>query len=151
MIQLTLVNQSRYRMPRRFLSNWVKQTEKALRQCGVEIPRRCELSVVFLNADEALALNRQYRSRDYATDVLSFQNEEPLGDLVLCPEVLERQAVEHQLSVNQELGYMVIHGILHLLGFDHEKTKKEARVMFQLQDAVFQRLLSLQERPRRRA
>ncbi len=144
MITLNLINQSKdYAMPKAFLKVWVIELEKALKTCGVVIPRGSELSLVFLDAPAARALNLEYRKRDYATDVLSFQNEDPLGDLVMCPEVLERQAKEHQLQFKEELGYMVIHGVLHLLGFDHEKTKREAKQMFTLQDAVFQRLLNL--------
>ncbi len=80
------------------------------------------------------------------TDVLSFDPIEPddLGELVLCPSVLRKQAKEHKLKYEIELGYMVIHGVLHLLGYDHEKTEKEAKKMFRLQDLVFDALLERQ-------
>lgn len=144
MISLNLVNQSKHPMPRAFLKSWVIELEKALKACNVQIPRKAELTIVFLDPKPARDLNQQYRGRNYATDVLSFLNDEsPLGDLVLCPEVLKTQAVDHELSFREELGYMVIHGTLHLLGFDHENTKKEARLMFQLQDAIFARLLAV--------
>ncbi len=87
-------------------------------------------------------MNHEFRGKDYATDVLSFDSLEPtsLGELVLCPEVLKRQAQEHGLTYQQELGYMLLHGVLHLLGYDHETNPKDAEKMFALQDAVFETL-----------
>jgi probable rRNA maturation factor len=92
-------------------------------------------------------LNQQFRGRDYATDVLSFEGQglsddggAVLGELVLCMPVIKRQAKEHGLSLNEELGYMVLHGILHLLGFDHERTRAEAARMFKVQDEIFAKL-----------
>lgn len=140
MLSLNLVNQSDRRLPRAFLTAWVQRVEAELKRRKVKVPARAELTIVFLNPTPARKLNREYRGRDYATDVLSFQNEDPLGDLVLCPQVLERQAREHELSFRDELGYMIIHGILHLLGFDHEENQKDARVMYALQDAIFETL-----------
>lgn len=140
MIQLNLINQSDARMPRAFLQAWVADLERALRARRVKLPRASELTIVFLDVGPARKLNRQYRGRDYATDVLSFQNEEPLGDLVLCPQVLERQAREHGLAFREELGYMVIHGVLHLLGYDHEENARDAERMYALQDAIFEKL-----------
>lgn len=102
-----------------------------------------ELSVVFLDSKEAKKTNKQFRGKDYATDVLSFESLSPdhFGDLVLCPQVLQKQAQEHGLKYQEELGYMLLHGILHLLGYDHETSPQEAEVMFQIQDATFQTLL----------
>lgn len=140
MIELNLINQSKKPLPRAFLKAWVADVERALRARRVKLPRAAELSIVFMDPGPAKALNLEYRGRAYATDVLSFQNEEPLGDLVLCPQVLERQAREHELSFREELGYMVIHGMLHLLGFDHETNERDAKKMFTLQDAIFEKL-----------
>lgn len=128
-------------MPRQRLKIWVRLMEKAFRNRGVSLPKKSSLNIVFMGEKDARALNLQYRKKDYATDVLSFESDEPLGDLVLCPEVLTRQAKEHQLSFFAETGYMVIHGSLHLLGYDHELSKAEARRMFEIQDAVFEELL----------
>lgn len=108
-----------------------------------------ELTIVFLDQIKARELNKKFRGRNYATDVLSFGvnddsnagGAEILGELVICPEVISRQAKEHSLLVREELGYMVLHGVLHLLGFDHEKSKKEAEKMFALQDRIFEALL----------
>ncbi|MBX2993569.1 MAG: rRNA maturation RNase YbeY [Bdellovibrionaceae bacterium] len=143
-LQLQILNSSKSRTPRAFLGRWVKACERELAR-GLPAKARArlqgDLTLVFLSRREARKINKQYRGRDYATDVLSFESEGGFGDLVLCPEVLKKQAAEHGLSYQQELGYMVLHGILHLLGYDHELGEREARQMFQLQDRVFETLL----------
>lgn len=96
-----------------------------------------ELVIVFLNPGPAKKINFEFRKRDYATDVLSFSNPQGLGELLICPQVIAKQAKEHGLTFNQELSYMLLHGILHLLGYDHEKSKVQAQRMFQLQDEIF--------------
>ncbi len=101
-----------------------------------------ELTIVFLDSAAAKKINRTYRKKDYATDILSFESEldTELGELVICPQVLQRQAKEHDLSFKTELSYMLIHGVLHLLGYDHEKSKSGAKKMFDIQDQLFDRL-----------
>lgn len=138
-----IVNRSSSRVPRRFLEDWVRRLSRALRaEVGVARLRGKELGLVFLDVSEARALNKQYRGKNYATDVLSFDGDDVhmLGELVLCPEVLRRQAKEHGLSYREELGYMIVHGVLHLLGFEHERGGRAARRMFELQDRVFESL-----------
>lgn len=144
MIRLELINQSSVKMPRRFLIQWVKVVEKQLKKRSIMIPEKAELSIIFLDTPAAKKLNFSYRKKDYATDVLSFATEDGvgLGELVICPQVIKRQAKEHSLSFNEECAYMVLHGILHLLGYDHEKNKKQAKAMFSLQDEVFEVLFN---------
>lgn len=85
-----------------------------------------ELSIRVVDAEEGQALNRDYRQRDYATNVLSFPAELPpgvplpvLGDLVLCAPVIAREATEQGKRLQDHYAHMVVHGVLHLLGFDH--------------------------------
>ena len=144
MIQLTLVNQSKTTMPRRFMEGWVRAVEGRLRRRRTSFPKGAELTIVFLDRGAARRLNRDHRGRDYATDVLSFEGDGPfLGELIICPSVVKRQAVEHDLSFRAELAYMILHGLLHLLGFDHERNAKQARRMFALQDGIFEELSRL--------
>ena len=142
-LHLICVNQSSLRMPRAFLETWVAACEGDLRR---HLPRsvqprlRGELTVVFLDAAPARALNLEFRGKNYATDVLSFESPDSFGELVLCPQVLKAQATEHQLRLQEELGYLVLHGMLHLLGYEHERGGLQERRMYALQDAIFQRL-----------
>lgn len=85
-----------------------------------------ELSVRITDADEIKMLNQQYRGKDYATNVLSFPADLPpeiklphLGDIVICAEVVEREAREQNKTSEAHWAHMVIHGTLHLLGYDH--------------------------------
>lgn len=99
---------------------------------------------------ESAQLNNQYRHKDYATNVLSFSNdlppnildaleEIPLGDLAICAPVVEREANEQNKSMHAHWAHMVIHGILHLRGFDHEDDN-EAEEMEALERRMLARL-----------
>lgn len=138
MKNLILINESKNAMPRKFLEQQLRKLSKELARESIPWGNR-ELTIVFLESAKARKLNRDYRGRDYATDVLSFQSPEG-GDLALCPQVLKKQAKEQGHSFQQELLTMVVHGVLHLLGYDHEKSEKEAQVMFALQDKILRRI-----------
>ena len=100
-----------------------------------------DLVIVFLNKKEAQKINLEYRSKNYATDVLSFSGtDQSLGELVMCPEILKKQAKQNNHNLRTEILYMFIHGVLHLLGYDHEKSKSEAYKMFKIQDEVFEKI-----------
>lgn len=95
--------------------------------------------MVFVDPDEMQKMNQQYRGKDYATDVLSFETVEPmgLGELVICPQVVYEQSTRTGLSKRDELAYMVLHGVLHLLGYEHEGSAAKAKRMMTLQDKIF--------------
>lgn len=94
--------------------------------------KRGEITLRIVDADEGLALNRDWRGRDYATNVLSFPMQEPdyLGDIVICAEVVAREALEQHKTLRAHWAHMVVHGVLHLMGHDHiaddEAEKMEA-------------------------
>ena len=80
-------------------------------------------TIRLVDADEGRALNAEYRGKDYATNVLSFPYEsEPLvmGDLVICPEVVAREAAEQGKPLAAHYAHLTVHGMLHLQGWDHE-------------------------------
>ena len=90
-----------------------------------------ELSVRIVDADEGRRLNREFRGKDYATNVLTFDYaHEPVvvADLVLCAPVVEREARELGLAVADHYAHLLVHGTLHAQGFDHEH-EAEATVM----------------------
>lgn len=97
-----------------------------------------ELSILVTDDDEIRSLNSAYRNMDKATDVLSFSqtegeempgDEELLGDIVISVETAARQAMEFGHSVDEEMKRLLVHGVFHLLGYDHEKGEAEAADM----------------------
>ena len=95
-----------------------------------------------VGAPEGRRLNRAFRGKDYATNVLSFRypDERPLaGDIVLCAAVVRREARERGISLEAHYAHLVVHGVLHLLGYDH-LTAREARAMQALETRVLKEL-----------
>lgn len=97
-----------------------------------DAPGAIELSIAVVDIREMTELNGKYREKEGPTDVLSFPCDDPcavvepgepvtLGDVVIAPEVAERQAVEYGHTVEEELNLLLVHGVLHLLGYDHEE------------------------------
>ncbi len=112
-------------------SRVVRETEA---QSRARLADECELCVSFCDDEEIRALNAQWRGQDRPTNVLSFPTpgvlaEKPLlGDIVIAYETVAREASEQDKSVADHAAHMIIHGFLHLIGYDHE-TSDEAEVM----------------------
>ena len=82
-----------------------------------------EITIRLVEADEGQALNKEYRSKDYATNVLSFPyDSEPvvMGDLVICPSVVAHEAAEQNKPLDAHYAHLTVHGMLHLQGWDHD-------------------------------
>lgn len=102
-------------------------------------------SVVFVDDEEIHKMNREYRGVDRVTDVISFALEDNedivyndlrmLGDIFICIPQMKRQATEYGHSEKRELAFLAVHGILHLLGYDH-MTEEDEHVMFALQELI---------------
>ena len=102
-----------------------------------------QVTVRFVDAEEGQALNREFRHKDYATNVLSFPYEtDPVicGDLVICAPVVEREANEQGKSLEAHTAHLIVHGMLHLQGYDHETSKAEARRMENHERAILREL-----------
>ena len=108
--------------------------------------READLAIRLVDAKEGRALNRHYRGRDYATNVLSFPADLPeglpegvrlplLGDLVLCAPVIAREAREQRKPLAAHYAHLTVHGTLHLLGWDHAD-EREAEAMEQLEREI---------------
>jgi len=98
----------------------------------VDGPRGGQITVRFVDEGEGRALNRDYRHKDYATNVLSFPYaSEPVvcGDLVVCAPVVEREAAEQGKSPLAHYAHLIVHGLLHLQGYDHQSGEDDARRM----------------------
>lgn len=95
------------------------------------LPRDARVTIRIVGSREGRLLNRNYRKKDYATNVLTFvfRGTAPLdGDLAICAPVITREAREQRKTVAAHYAHMIVHGLLHLQGYDHE-TAREARVM----------------------
>jgi len=111
-----------------------------IRQIAVQLHIKGAVTIKIAAADEVRELNKKYRQQDCATDVLSFPMAEKLpdgfysGDILICRNLVEKQACENNHSKQKELLLLMIHGLLHLHGYDHEKDKGE---MLALQQQLF--------------
>lgn len=112
-------------LTRPLLRRWVKAALLAPAQ----------ITLRFVNAEEGQSLNRSFRGKDYATNVLTFSynegEEEPLtdsdvtqADIILCTDVLQREAAEQNKSLEFHAAHLVIHGVLHAQGYDHESDEE---------------------------
>ena len=93
-----------------------------------------ELTLRFVDAEEGRALNRDYRGKDYATNVLTFaytedeEAEVTQADIILCTDVLEKEAAEQQVGIAEHAAHLVVHGVLHAQGYDHEDDAEAAEM-----------------------
>jgi rRNA maturation RNase YbeY len=106
-----------------------------------------DVSLILVGKTRMQRLNRTYRKRDYATDVLAFPMQDAsqspvafVGDVVICVPVALSQAARFGNTPDGELLRLLIHGTLHLLGYDHETTEREAKRMTRKEQAIFHRL-----------
>ena len=108
-------------LPRHKVARWIR--------AALEAP--AEITVRIVGAEEAQALNRDYRQRDYATNVLTFDYSHApvvVADLVLCAPVVQREAKEQRRALEAHYAHLLLHGTLHAQGHDHEN-EAEGRVM----------------------
>ena len=112
-----------------------------------------ELGVLFVGDQRMRSFNRRYRGKDRTTDVLAFAMREApnfsahlLGDVVIAVPTAARQARQGQRSLDEELTILLVHGILHLCGYDHERSEKEARRMHRRERMI---LRAIMRRPTR--
>jgi probable rRNA maturation factor len=131
-------------LPRALVRRWV--------QAALLAP--AELTIRFVDADEGRTLNRDYRAKDYATNVLTFAYSEDAAamagevvdddtptqaDIILCTDVLQREAAEQRKTLAAHAAHLVVHGVMHAQGYDHE-TDAEAVEMEALEIEILARL-----------
>jgi len=126
-----------------------KRIETTLRHVGFDVD--CEIGIACVDVSESQELNLQYREKDKPTNVLSFPSDipeemlslldaEPLGDLVICIPVVLQEATEQQKTPSDHFTHLLVHGILHLLGYDHETSEAEAEEMEALEIEILKKL-----------
>ncbi|WP_034295869.1 rRNA maturation RNase YbeY [Herbaspirillum sp. RV1423] len=104
-------------VPRTLIRRWI--------QAALFAP--AELTIRFVDAEEGRTLNRDYREKDYATNVLTFayneegkDSEATQADIILCTDVLEKEAKEQKKPLSEHAAHLIVHGVLHAQGYDHE-------------------------------
>jgi len=130
-VSVEIIGRSRVRkISRRRLKRSARRILKILGQ------GRAELSLALVDNREMQKLNARYRDKDEPTDVLAFPagkallpGMQVLGDVVISVEKAEEQARKRRKTLGQEIRTLLIHGVLHLLGYDHERSRRDARVM----------------------
>jgi len=142
-----LTNLTKESIDKKFL---IRVAETVLKN---EQKKNFELSVVLVGKERIKRLNKEFLKKDRPTDVLAFpENEEllkrikpkeknyPLGEIVICPEQIRKNAQDFKMIFEKELARVLIHGILHLLGYDHEKTVSQAKKMKEKENYYFQKI-----------
>ncbi|CEF18670.1 rRNA maturation RNase YbeY [Staphylococcus xylosus] len=128
---------------------WLTQIDELLTFAKKQenIEEEAELSVTFVDKEEIQEINKMYRDKDKVTDVISFalEEDEPeitgldmprvLGDIIICTDVAKEQADNYGHSFERELGFLALHGFLHLLGYDHMNEQDE-KEMFGRQEQI---------------
>jgi len=102
-----------------------------LRWVGAALESDAELTVRFVGAAEARRLNREFRGKDYATNVLTFDYQHApvvVADIVLCVPVVRREAREQRKGYREHLAHLVVHGVLHAQGHDHARARDAKRM-----------------------
>ncbi|MDE6292719.1 MAG: rRNA maturation RNase YbeY [Bacilli bacterium] len=111
--------------------------------------KNANLSIIFIDDETMHKYNLEYRGIDRTTDVLSFALEDnqdykteirQLGDIFISIPKMRMQACEYKHSEKRELSFLVVHGLLHLLGYDHTRSKEEEKIQFGLQDEILNEL-----------
>ncbi len=110
-----------------------------------ENKERENLSIAFVSSFEIQKLNKKYRKKDKPTDVLSFEKvsnfKEEFAEVVICPSVVRENAKDSKMTLKKELAKILIHGILHVLGYDHEASEKEAIHMEKKQEYYLSKII----------
>ena len=129
----------------RFFAEVIKAGLKAIKLKS----KKVELSVNLVGEGKIRKLNAIHRNKDKVTDVLSFPLEAkgsrnydimPLGDIFICLPFARKEAAGEKMSLQAKLAQLTAHGFLHLLGYDHEKSEKDAQKMFKLENKILSNL-----------
>lgn len=126
-----------------------KIVETALRYIGTQ--SNCEIGIACVDNDQSHKLNLEYRKKDKPTNVLSFPSDIPdemaeyldafpLGDLVICIPVVLQEAIDQQKTPIEHFTHMLVHGTLHLMGYDHETSEQDAEEMEALEIEILKKL-----------
>lgn len=129
-LKLDIVNMTSIKIPaREFFVKIAKQTLKLASFSG-----KIDIELSFIDEKEMQDLNRVWRGKNKVTDVLSFG--EGINQIIICLPYAKRKALKENFTYNQELAMLFCHGILHILGYDHERSKRDEKIMWDIQDVI---------------
>jgi len=150
-LKLSLALQQSFEAPELVLKRaYLKKViETTLRH--IDTQSDCEIGIACVDNDESHKLNLEYRGKDKPTNVLSFPSDLPdemaqildtfpIGDLVICIPVVLQEAIEQQKTPIEHFTHMLVHGTLHLMGYDHETSEEDAEEMEALEIEVLKKL-----------
>lgn len=117
-----------------------EQAEVLIKRIFEQVDTKEEMSVIFLTSDAIKTMNRDYRGIDKVTDVISFPDKEDdyIGDIFICLDRAKEQASDYNHSIEREIGFLSVHGYLHLLGYDHH-IEEDEKVMFTKQEEILKK------------
>lgn len=120
----------------------INEVSKLLKKVFKKVKEKKNMSIVFVSLEQIQELNKNYRQIDKVTDVLSFPNDDPddktLGDIFISMDKAKEQAISYGHSFEREVGFLAVHGYLHLLGYDHHSKEDEEKMVF-MQESILKR------------
>lgn len=150
-MKLSLSLQQDFQAPELVLKRaYIKKViETALRY--IDVDQDCEIGIACVDNDESHKLNLEYRQKDKPTNVLSFPSDIPeeilplldawpMGDLVICIPVVLQEAIDQSKTPIEHFTHMLVHGVLHLMGYDHETSEADAEEMETLEIKILAKL-----------
>ena len=150
-MKLSLSLQQDFQAPELVLKRaYIKKViETALRY--IDVNQDCEIGIACVDNDESHKLNLEYRQKDKSTNVLSFPSDIPeevlpmldawpMGDLVICIPVVLQEAIDQSKTPIEHFTHMLVHGVLHLMGYDHETSDADAEEMEALEIQILAKL-----------
>lgn len=138
-MSIGIFNKTEEKIDKSFVRKVVKHTLKKMEA------EKSEVNIIFVGLEEIHEINKAYRNVDRSTDVISFALEDTedvtvyeervLGDIYICLDKVHEQAKEYGHTEIREMAFLIVHGLLHLLGYDH-MIKEEEKIMFGLQEEI---------------
>lgn len=134
------------RLPRVFIEQWFNELLKELKRSSQtknkHLLKLKEISFVFLDEKSIKKINLEFRKVNKPTDVLSFSGDGVymFGELLFCPKIIQKKALKENLPFRLYLVFLLTHGVLHLLGYEHEENEADEALMFEFQDKIFKKV-----------
>ena len=144
---MEVINNSEVKINESDLMTWVDKVCSELKAKNIQVQQlNKNLTLAFVNEQDIQKLNKTFRKKDTVTDILSFApvEKDSLGEIALCLPFMYRTKPDG-FSNKEWLYYLILHGMLHLFGFEHEKKLAEAQKMYRIQDTIFKDLMGISD------